>query len=78
VDTTSVLRKLYVDDLVTDGAHRSRGVGTALLAELERRAAACGCRVIELDSGHQRTDAHRFYLREGFADVSRHFRREVP
>jgi GNAT superfamily N-acetyltransferase len=78
VDTTSVLRKVYVDDLVTDGAHRSRGVGTALLAELERRAAACGCRVIELDSGHQRTDAHRFYLREGFADVSRHVRREVP
>jgi GNAT superfamily N-acetyltransferase len=78
VDTTSVVRKLYVDDLVTDAAHRSGGVGTALLTELERRAAALGCRVLELDSGHQRTDAHRFYLREGFADVSRHFRREVP
>jgi GNAT superfamily N-acetyltransferase len=78
VDTTSVVRKLYVDDLVTDAAHRSRGVGTALLAELERRAATLGCRVLELDSGHQRTDAHRFYLREGFADVSRHFRRAVP
>jgi GNAT superfamily N-acetyltransferase len=77
VDTTSVVRKLYVDDLVTDAAHRSLGVGTALLDELERRAATLGCRVLELDSGHQRTDAHRFYLREGFADVSRHFRREV-
>jgi GNAT superfamily N-acetyltransferase len=78
VDTTSVVRKLYVDDLVTDAGHRSRGVGTALLAELERRAAALGCHVLELDSGHQRTDAHRFYLRKGFTDVSRHFRRAVP
>jgi GNAT superfamily N-acetyltransferase len=77
MDTTSVVRKLYVDDLVTDAGHRSTGVGAALLAHLDDRARAFGCRVVELDSGHQRTDAHRFYLREGFADVSRHFRREV-
>jgi GNAT superfamily N-acetyltransferase len=78
MDTTSVGRKLYVDDLVTDAAHRSAGVGAALLAHLDRRGAALGCKVLELDSGHQRVDAHRFYLREGFADVSRHFRRPVP
>jgi GNAT superfamily N-acetyltransferase len=77
MDTTSVVRKLYVDDLVTDEAQRSGGVGAALLAHLEGRAAAHGCTVIELDSGHQRTDAHRFYTREGFEDVSRHFRRRV-
>jgi GNAT superfamily N-acetyltransferase len=75
MDTTSVVRKLYVDDLVTDEAARSGGVGAALLAHLEGRAAANGCAVIELDSGRQRTDAHRFYVREGFEDVSRHFRR---
>jgi GNAT superfamily N-acetyltransferase len=77
MDTTSVVRKLYVDDLVTDEGARSRGVGALLLAHLEERAAAAGCHVVELDSGHQRVDAHRFYRREGFADVSRHFRREV-
>jgi GNAT superfamily N-acetyltransferase len=77
MDTTSVVRKLYVDDLVTDAAHRSRGVGVALLAELDARAATLGCTAIELDSGHQRADAHRFYRREGFEDVSRHFRRQV-
>jgi GNAT superfamily N-acetyltransferase len=77
MDTTSVTRKLYVDDLVTEAAYRSRGVGVALLAELDARAAALGCTAIELDSGHQRADAHRFYLREGFEDVSRHFRRQV-
>jgi GNAT superfamily N-acetyltransferase len=77
MDTTSVVRKLYVDDLVTDEAARSRGVGALLLAHLDERAAAAGCAAVELDSGHQRVDAHRFYLREGFTDASRHFRRPV-
>src|SRR4051794_32387962 len=33
VATTHRIRKLYVDDLVTTAAHRSQGVGHALLAE---------------------------------------------
>lgn len=78
IDTTHVVRKLYVDDLVTDAAHRSRGIGAALLDHLEVRAAAAGCRFLELDSGVQRLDAHRFYRREGFSDTSRHFHRPVP
>lgn len=64
VATTVVGRRLYVDDLVTAQAARSRGVGHAMLAELERRARAAGCAAIALDSGVQRHDAHRFYLRE--------------
>jgi GNAT superfamily N-acetyltransferase len=58
--------RLYVDDLVTDAAHRSRGVGRFLLDGLEARARSLGCDVIALDSGTQRTAAHRFYFREGF------------
>jgi GNAT superfamily N-acetyltransferase len=77
VHTTHVLRKLYVDDLVTSGAQRSRGVGAALLAHLAERGRAAGCHVLDLDSGHQRRDAHRFYLREGMTDVSRHFARSL-
>ncbi|WLW53097.1 GNAT family N-acetyltransferase [Streptomyces sp. YU58] len=61
---TSGLRTLYVDDLVTAGAARSQGVGHALLAYLEERGRALRCRGLRLDSGTQRTDAHRFYLRE--------------
>jgi GNAT superfamily N-acetyltransferase len=75
MDTTSVIRKLYVDDLVTDTASRSMGVGSILLAHLSDRAVELGCTHLELDSGHRRVDAHRFYVREGFTDVSRHFRR---
>lgn len=73
MDTTSALRKLYVDDLVTSSTARSTGVGAALLRELERRAVEAGCAALELDSGVQRSDAHRFYFRERFAITSHHF-----
>jgi GNAT superfamily N-acetyltransferase len=67
------IRKLYVDDLVTVSAGRSKGVGHALLAELETRARAAGCTVLDLDSGVQRHDAHRFYFREQMHISSHHF-----
>ena len=73
MDTTSVVRKLYVDDLVVDSRVRSSGIGSHLLRHVAGRGHAAGCTVLELDSGHQRPGAHRFYLREGMADVSRHF-----
>jgi GNAT superfamily N-acetyltransferase len=77
VATTAGIRKLYVDDLVTARVERGRGVGAALLAELEIRARAAGCQVLDLDSGVQRTDAHRFYLRERFEITGFHFARRV-
>jgi GNAT superfamily N-acetyltransferase len=64
---------LYVDDLVTDAAERSRGHGRALLAWLVTQARARGCDNFELDSGVQRHDAHRFYLRERMKISSYHF-----
>ncbi|MFD7629217.1 GNAT family N-acetyltransferase [Streptomyces sp. NPDC059851] len=73
VDTTSVVRKLYVDDLVTSESARSTGVGRALLAHLEARARAEGCHELSLDSATHRTGAHRFYLRERLDIVAFHF-----
>ena len=72
VATTQWLRKLYVDDLVTRDSDRSRGVGHRLLAELEERARSAGCHALDLDSGVQRFDAHRFYLRERMRIASHH------
>ncbi|MBI5900113.1 MAG: GNAT family N-acetyltransferase [Rhodocyclales bacterium] len=69
--------RLYVDDLVTDATHRSRGVGCFLLGGLEVRARELGCDVIALDSGTQRTAAHRFYFREGFVIPSFCFRKSL-
>ncbi|MGH8868566.1 MAG: GNAT family N-acetyltransferase [Actinomycetes bacterium] len=73
VATTNVLRKLYVDDLVTRTDARSTGVGHFLLADLEKRASRAGCAIIDLDSGVQRHAAHRFYFREGMYISSHHF-----
>lgn len=78
MDTTSVGRKLYVDDLATRASDRSRGYGGQLLAELTRRARdEYNCRTIELDSGVQRFSAHRFYLRERMQISSHHFSRRL-
>jgi GNAT superfamily N-acetyltransferase len=65
IENTHVGRKLYVDDLVTDEARRSTGVGHALLSFLEGEARSRRCDSLELDSGTQRTQAHKFYFREG-------------
>ncbi|MBL0777502.1 MULTISPECIES: GNAT family N-acetyltransferase [Streptomyces] len=73
IANTSAIRKLYVDDLVTAEAARSTGAGRELVAYLEDRARELDCRVLDLDSGTQRTDAHRFYLRERFSIRAFHF-----
>jgi GNAT superfamily N-acetyltransferase len=77
IATTVVVRKLYVDDLVTAAGHRGHGIGAALLSELERRAREAGCRAIDLDSGVSRADAHRFYMRERMPITSLHFARSL-
>ena len=65
---------LYVDDLVTDEATRSKGHGKALLDWLQAEARAAGCAQLHLDSGVQREKAHRFYFREGMGVNAYHFR----
>ena len=74
---TNAVRELYVDDLVTDEATRSKGVGAALLGELEHRARAAGCTVLALDSGVHRAGAHRFYFREGMSIASYRFQKPL-
>lgn len=77
IENTYEGRRLYVDDLVSDEAHRSRGVGRVLLQHLERLARDMKCDVLALDSGTQRTDAHRFYFREGLVIPSFSFRKTL-
>lgn len=58
--------RFYVDDLIVDAARRSSGVGKMLLVWLEQEAARREAKGLELESGTQRTQAHKFYFREGF------------
>ncbi|HWJ64241.1 MAG TPA: GNAT family N-acetyltransferase [Acidimicrobiales bacterium] len=71
--TTSRGRILYVDDLVTSEALRSRGFASRLLAELRSRSRDAACACLELDSGVTNTRAHRFYLRERLDIGAYHF-----
>jgi GNAT superfamily N-acetyltransferase len=64
---------LYVDDLVTAEADRSKGYGEALLCWLTEQARERGCQELHLDSGVQRFAAHRFYLRHRMEIASHHF-----
>ena len=68
---------LYVDDLVTDQRQRSRGVGRVLMEYLQNLARAASCEAATLDSGTQRTQAHKFYFREGMVVTSFHFRKPL-
>jgi len=76
-ENTSSGRKFYVDDLVTDEMFRSGGVGHAMLAFLEKLARDRGCDTLDLDSGTQRTRAHKFYFREGFVVPAFAFRKQL-
>jgi len=57
-------RRAWLEDLVVDPAHRSRGVGKRLLDEAKRWARTRGAARLQLDSGIARVEAHRFYERE--------------
>ncbi|AWL10716.1 putative N-acetyltransferase YhdJ [Saliniradius amylolyticus] len=66
-------KHIYIDDLVTCEQHRASGVGAFLINWFKDYARQHDCQQIRLDSGVQRFDAHKFYLREGFHIASHHF-----
>lgn len=66
-------KNLYVDDLVTREACRSKGHGKILIDWLRNVAIDSDCTHLHLDSGTQRHRAHRFYLRQGMNIASFHF-----
>ena len=66
-------RFMYVDDLVTNAADRSKGYGDAMLDWLADYAKTHDCEYLNLDSGVHRFGAHRFYLRKRMDIVCHHF-----
>lgn len=64
---------MYVDDLVTRAVDRSLGFGGRLFDWLVQQAREQGCTHLDLDSGVQRFDAHRFYLMKRMKIASHHF-----
>ena len=63
--------------LVVARAHRSRGVGRALVEEAERRMRKRGCAIMEVTSNRRLSDAHAFYEALGLERTSYRFAREL-
>jgi GNAT superfamily N-acetyltransferase len=57
--------RAWVEDFAVDPGRRSQGVGKAMLDAAKAWARERGATHLELDSAMARTDAHRFYEREG-------------
>jgi GNAT superfamily N-acetyltransferase len=70
-------RVLYIDDLVARPEKRRAGLGGALLDWLIERGRHLGCDQVHLDTGYQRHDAHRLYLKKGFVLKSHHMSIEL-
>src|SRR5579871_597132 len=58
-------KHVYIDDLSTLPSSRGKGYAGKLLDYVADRAKERGYKVITLDSGYQRFDAHRLYLSKG-------------
>lgn len=58
-------RRAWVEDLAVHPDLRSQGIGRRLLEGARAWARERGASHLELDSGDARSDAHRFYRREG-------------
>jgi GNAT superfamily N-acetyltransferase len=59
-------RRSWIEDVITDGAARGKGVATALLRAAVAHADAFGARTVDLTSRPGREDANRLYLNAGF------------
>ncbi|KIE87399.1 GNAT family N-acetyltransferase [Acinetobacter pittii] len=63
--------------LCVDENMRSKGVGHLLVKEAEQQASRRGCDRMELHSGMKRPLAHQFYLREGYSEAPKYFRKAL-
>ena len=66
-------KQYYIDDLSTLPEYRGKGHAGKLLDYVIDKAKLNGFKTVNLDSGYQRTDAHRLYLNKGFTLNSHHF-----
>ena len=67
-----------IQELYVLPAHRSNGVGAAMVAAVENELLSRECVLLEVVSNMRRTRAHTFYEAIGFIKTSYRFAKEVP
>lgn len=70
-------KHIYIDDLSTLSEHRGKGYASKLLDYVCNYAREKGYKLVTLDSGYHRVEAHRLYLNKGFTLSSHHFRKKL-
>lgn len=71
------LRRALIEDVRVATGCRGQGIGARMLAHAEAEARRRGCGLIELFAHSDRSDAHRFYARAGYAGTHRGFRKPL-
>ena len=66
---------LVIEDFVVAESLRGKGIGTKLMQKLDEFAVSRNCIYAILVSSGFRKDAHRFYVKSGFYDDVRGFRK---
>jgi GNAT superfamily N-acetyltransferase len=70
-------KHFYIDDLVSLPETRGKGYASMLLDYVADLAKEKGFKVVTLDSGYTRLDAHRLYLNNGFVLAAHHFSKSL-
>lgn len=70
-------KHFYIDDLITSKLARSNGYGEKMLMWLREQAKENECQVFHLDSGTHRSQAHKFYFKQGLNIASFHFSEQL-
>jgi len=61
----------FIENVITDKEYRRKGIGKIIIENAIKYAKEQNCYKIILQSGKQRTDAHRFYETLGFDGKSK-------
>ncbi len=66
INTLAWGKILYIDDLSTLPSYRNQGAASKLLDWSVKKAKSQGCEQLHLDTGFDRKDANRLYLKYNF------------
>lgn len=66
-----------IQELVIKDGYRSKGVGKLLLEKAEQLGTELGLQEIEVTSNKMRDRAHRFYIKENYADSHKKFTKKL-
>jgi GNAT superfamily N-acetyltransferase len=69
---------MVIENMIVDSSHRRKGIGKALITEIEKHAIKNDCYQILLVTESDRNDASKFYTSAGFnTDSHRGFKKKL-